>query len=143
MVGRGKKKDFNRIKDQVGWKIAGWKGKLLSNAGKEILIKAAAQAAPTYTMNCFKLPDPLCSEINSMAGGFWWGKKEKERKIAWVSWKNLCKPKVDGGMGFGDLKAFNLALLGKQGWWILQNPTSLVHRVLKAKYFAKSSFMEA
>ena len=42
MVGRGKKKAFNCIKDQVGRKIAGWKGRLLSNAGREILIKAVA-----------------------------------------------------------------------------------------------------
>ena len=34
MVGREKKKAFNRIKDQIGKKIAGWKGKLLSNAGR-------------------------------------------------------------------------------------------------------------
>ena len=47
MVGRGKKKAFNRIKDQVGRKIAGWKGRLLSNVGREILIKAVAQATPT------------------------------------------------------------------------------------------------
>lgn len=106
----------------------GWKGKLLSNAGREILIKAVAHATPTYTMNYFKLPDSLCSE---------------ERKIPWVSKKNLCKLKVNGCMGFWDLKAFHLTLLAKQGWRILQNPTSLVHRVLKAKYFAKSSFMEA
>ena len=42
LVGRGKRKAFNRIKDQVGRKIAGWKGKLLSNAGREILIKVVA-----------------------------------------------------------------------------------------------------
>ena len=46
-------------------------------------------------------------------------------------------------MGFRDLKAFNLALLTKQGWRLHQNPNSLVHRVLKAKYFSNSSFMEA
>ena len=40
LIGRAKKKAFNRIKDQVGRKIAGWKGKLLSNAGREVLIKA-------------------------------------------------------------------------------------------------------
>ena len=72
VVGRGKKKALNRIKDQVGRKIAGWEGKL-SNIGREILIKAVAQATPTYTMNCFKLPNSLCLEINSMVGGFWWG----------------------------------------------------------------------
>ena len=53
LVGRGKRKAFNRIKDQMGRKIAGWKGKLLSNAGREILIKAVAQAIPTYTMGMF------------------------------------------------------------------------------------------
>ena len=42
LVGKGKKKAFNRIKDMVGRKIARWKGKLLSNVGKEILIKVMA-----------------------------------------------------------------------------------------------------
>ena len=42
LVGRGKRKAFNRIKDQVGRKIACWKGKFLSHAGREILIKAVA-----------------------------------------------------------------------------------------------------
>ena len=70
LIGRGKRKAFNRIKDQVGRKIAGWKGKLLSNAGREILIKAVAQATPTYTMSVFKLPNSLCKELNSMMGNF-------------------------------------------------------------------------
>jgi len=70
LVGRGKKKAFNQIKDQVERKIANWKGKLLSNAGHEILIKAIAQAMPTYTMGCFKLSNSLCKELNSMVSKF-------------------------------------------------------------------------
>ena len=46
-------------------------------------------------------------------------------------------------MGFKDLKAFNLALLAKQGWRLNQNPDLLTYRVFKAKYFAGCSFMEA
>ena len=65
-MGKGKKKAFSRIKNQVGRRTAGWKGNLLSNAGREILIKAVAQATTTYTVSCFKLSDSLCHELNSM-----------------------------------------------------------------------------
>ena len=136
-------KAFNRIKDQVGKKIAGWKGKLLSSARREILIKAVAQATPTYTMSCFKLPESFCRELNAMMSSFWWGKKDKERKMAWVAWEKLCMPKEDGGMGFRDLRAFNLAFLAKQGWRLQQNANSLVHRLFKARYFADRPFKEA
>ena len=143
LIGKGKRKSFNKIKDQVGRRIAGWKGKLLSSAGQEILFKVVAQATPTYTMSFFQLPDSLCKELNSMVSGFWWGQRNKERKMVWVAWEKMCTPKAKGGMGFKDLKAFNFALLAKQGWQILSNPSSLNHKVLKAKYFAKSNFMEA
>ena len=101
LVGKGKRKAFNRIKDQVGRKIASWKGKLLSNGGREILIKAVAQAMPTYIMSCFKLSKSLCKEMNSMMSNFWWGQKEKERKMAWISWEKLFTSKMEGGGGYG------------------------------------------
>ena len=99
--------------------LAGWKEKLLSKAGKEVLIKAVAQAVPqavpTYTMSCFKLPDSLCNDLMGMIRNFWWEQKKEERKIAWLSWEKMCEPKCNGGMGFKDLKLFNKALLAKQG----------------------------
>ena len=143
LIRKGKRKAFNCIKDQVGRDIAGWKGRLLSNAGREVLIKVVAQVTPTYTMSCFKLPNSLSNELNSMMSNFWWGQKEKERKMAWMSWKKMCTTKEKGGIGFKDLKAFNLALLAKQGWRILTNQNSLVHRIFKEKHFAKNTFLEA
>lgn len=46
-------------------------------------------------------------------------------------------------MGFRDLRLFNLAMLGKQGWRLIQNPDSLCARVLKGIYFHDSDFMHA
>ena len=127
LVSKGKKKAFNKIKDQVGKKIAGWKGKLLSYAGRETLIKAIAQATLTYSMSCFKLSDSLCKELEAMISRFWWGQKKDERKLPLIAWDKLCRPKADEGMGFKDLKAFNLSLLAKQGWRLLQNQNTLFH----------------
>ena len=48
-------------------KIARGEGKLLSQARREVLIKAIIQAIPTYTMGCFKIPlGLLCQDIESL-----------------------------------------------------------------------------
>ena len=42
IIGRSKKQVFNKVKERVGKKLMGWKEKLLSIEGIEILIKAVA-----------------------------------------------------------------------------------------------------
>jgi hypothetical protein len=56
-VGRTKSGAFKYLRDKVWKKVLGWLELLLSVGGKEILIKSVAQAIPTYSMSCFKLPD--------------------------------------------------------------------------------------
>lgn len=75
---------------------------------------------------------------------YWWEGSCDERKgIKWKAWNGLCKPKKWGGMGFRNLRNFNVAMLCKQSWRIMQNPDSLVARFYKARYFTNSSFLEA
>ena len=51
--------------------------------------------------------------MNYMIRNFWWGQKQDERKMAWLSWDKMCVPKACRGMVFKQLKQFNLALLAK------------------------------
>jgi hypothetical protein len=143
IIGRSKKKAFDGLKDRLWKRLNGWQENYLSIAGKETLIKAVAQAIPIYTMQCFLLPKSFCYDLNSMVSKFWWGQQSGKGKIHWLEWGKLCKAKDGGGLGFRDLHLFNLALLAKQGWRLLQNPHSLVARVLKAKYYPSSSFLNA
>lgn len=86
----------------------------LSQGEKEVLIKAVALSLPSFAVSCFKLPDSLYSELESLMGPFWWRQHENERKIHWLSWIRLCESESVGGLGFKKLKDFNLALLANK-----------------------------
>ena len=79
-LGKNKKASFDKIKQRIWKKLQGWEGKLLSQGGREILIKAVAQALPTYTMSCFKLPLGLCHDIESLIRCFFWRAKGQQQK---------------------------------------------------------------
>ena len=61
----------------------------------------------------FMLPIAVCDKMTSMVRKFWWGQNQKWSKIAWLSWDKVCLPKKEGGLGFQDLRTFNIAI--KQG----------------------------
>lgn len=55
----------------------------------------------------------------------------------------MCILKKSGGLGFRNWHDFNLAMLAKQGWGLLKKPNWLLTRLMEAKYYPKSSFLEA
>jgi hypothetical protein len=63
----------------------------------------------------------------------WGGDKNK---ISWISWKDVCRPKEEEGLGVRDLKWFNLSLLPKLRWRLrlLTKEGGLWKNVLVAKY---------
>ena len=70
VVGKNKKESLIYIKEQIWSKLQGWKEKLLSQAGREVLLKAIVQAIPTFAISCFKLPLSLCHDIEVMIKNF-------------------------------------------------------------------------
>ncbi|PRQ29705.1 putative RNA-directed DNA polymerase [Rosa chinensis] len=141
-VGRNKTSTFQYIQERLDQKLQTWQGRLLSGAGKDILIRVVAQSLPTYAMSCFQLTKNFCDDLQQKCARFWWGSSNEQRKIHWKSWQFLCRPRKEGGLGFRDLHAFNRAMLAKQGWRIVQFPNSLIAKMYKARYSPETSFWE-
>lgn len=131
------------IKDKLKARLNGWFARSLSLGGKEILLKAVAMAMPVYAMLCFKLTKPTCDNLTSAMGDFWWNALENKKKIHWVSWERLCLSKVEGGLGFKDIQAFNQALLAKQAWRLIQQPDCLFAQLMKSRYYEWDEFLDA
>jgi ribonuclease HI len=143
LIGRKKKETFSYIKDRIWKRINSWRGRALSKAGKEVMIKSVLQAIPSYVMSIYLLPDSTVKEIERMINSFWWGGGTNNKGIKWLAWDRMTVPKACGGMGFRDFHSFNLAMVAKQGWNIMTKPHTLVAQIYKARYFPKSSLFDA
>lgn len=144
ILGRNKSAIFGYLKDRLGDKNRGWDKKTISKGGKEVLLKTVAQALPNYAMSIFLLPQRVCSDMKRLMTRYWWKLDvNKDSGITWMSWDIMCSSKADGGMGFRNLRDFNLALMGKQGWCLISNENSLVSKVYNARYYPNDSFLTA
>ncbi|XP_019197063.1 PREDICTED: uncharacterized protein LOC109190915 [Ipomoea nil] len=136
VLGRNKSATFRYIEEKV-------RERLLSKAGKEVMLKSVAQALPIFTMSVFFIPARMCDKIEMLFNRYWWGGgNSNSRGVHWMSWNRLSVPKCQVGLGFRRLHEFNIALLAKQGWRLLTTPHLLVSQLLKAKYFPKCSFTD-
>ncbi|XP_039170230.1 uncharacterized protein LOC120294289 [Eucalyptus grandis] len=141
--GASKKDMFAWILARVSKKLESWKEKLLSRAGKEILLKSVVQAIPHYAMSIFKIPLSIVRAIERKIANFWWRTKNNSNGLHWRKWDVLKLCKAEGGLGFKDLIAFNTALLSKQAWRISQQLDTLWSQIMKGLYFPNSDFWKA
>lgn len=79
--------------------------------GQITLIKAAMSNLPVYYMSIFKMLAKVIKQVEKCQKDFLWeGRKEKNDHM--VNWKDVCHPKEKGGLGVGNIKEMNLALMG-------------------------------
>jgi len=84
-------------------------------------------------MSIFKAPMLVCKELTTLQRRFLWGWGSDKRKIAWVKWESICKPKTEGGLGIKDIRS-NTVLLAKWMWKLKVDASGVWREVVLSKY---------
>ena len=115
-------------------KLAKWKQRHISFGGRVTLIQSVLTSIPIYFFSFFRVPQSVVDKLVKLQHRFLWGGGPDQNKIAWIRWESMCSPKEKGGLDIKDINTFNLALLGKWKWHLLQHQRELWARVLESKY---------
>lgn len=141
--GRNRHSIFGFLVERVEQKFQTWSAQSISKAHKVTLLKTAAQSIPNFWISLLLIPGEICEKIEKRMNAYWWGGGGESRGIRWMSWERLCEVKELGGFGFQSPSEFNVAMLAKQAWRLVNNANPLVTAIMKAKYYAGSDFLNA
>lgn len=141
IIGRNRTKYFAYLKDRAQKRLERWSRQLLSKVGKVVLIKAVIQAIPMYIMSTFRVPGRICKDLDRAIRKFWWLSKAKGRGyMALRNWNDICRPKMQEGLGFRRFVDNNLALLSKLALNIASGKDALWIKIMCAKYLKDQYF---
>ena len=86
-----RREDIQPVVDKLINRIAGWRGKLLSTAGKLTLLKSCLASIPIYLLSVIKFPKWAIENINSHMGNFLWNDSEGKHKYHLSNWLSVAK----------------------------------------------------
>ncbi|XP_022019374.1 uncharacterized protein LOC110944750 [Helianthus annuus] len=119
-------KDCRVLLERLDQRIMNWKNKMLSFAGRLQLILSVLSSMHIYWASAFILPARVVNEIEAKMRNFLWAQEGSfHRGKAKVSWKAICVPKYEGGLGIRRLGDANKALMVSHIWSILIKRDSL------------------
>ncbi|KAG7536801.1 hypothetical protein ISN44_As13g007270 [Arabidopsis suecica] len=129
------KTTYGEVLEKVSSRLAGWKSKTLSMAGRITLTKLVLFSISVHSMSSILLPAAMLESLDKLSRSFVWGSTVEKRKQHFLAWGKVCIPKRDGGgLGLKEARVMNKALLAKVGWRLLSDKSSLWAKVLRSKY---------
>ncbi|GAU44056.1 hypothetical protein TSUD_399540 [Trifolium subterraneum] len=135
-IGASHRKDatWQPLLDSLARRLGVWRNKYVSLGGRVVLLNSVLNSIPIFYLSFMKLPIKIWKKIVQIQRNFLWGGPKSARKLAWVSWAKVCKLKSGGGLGVRDLRALNLALVGKWRWRLISGGVGLWRDIIFARY---------
>lgn len=103
--------DCSPILDRVKQRISSWTNIHLSFAGRCQLIQSVLLNLQVFWCSIFILHVKILATIESYCRNFLWTGFWDRKGIVPVAWQNLCTPRVEGGLGFKQIKIWNIAAM--------------------------------
>lgn len=91
----------------------------MSIIGRVQLVNSVISSMLVYTFHVYKWPKSLLNELSKLIRNFIWSGDVSYRKICTVSWKEVCKPRNEGGLAVKDPYLMNQASLLHLAWKLL------------------------
>ncbi|XP_028077369.1 uncharacterized protein LOC114279339 [Camellia sinensis] len=113
-----KSSDCDKLVESIRNRIKSWTNKCLTYAGRAQLIQSILFSMQVYWSSLFILPKKVVKSIESLFRSFFWSGCELRKYGAKVSWKHVCSPKYEGGLGFKSIEVWNKAAVGKHIWFL-------------------------
>ena len=94
--------------------FAGWRGSLLNQSGREVLVRSVLSSFPIYAMCSILLPKGVIETLDAKRRAFLWtGRTTCSGADCKAPWELVCLPKSKGGLGITDMHTMNSCLLQK------------------------------
>lgn len=90
----------------------------------------------------FEIPRSITIELGRLFKDFLWNRGEKRRGRAKVAWKDICRPKDQGGLGLRDLGKLNELFLIKHIWNLITDKDTIWVEWIKTIRLKGKSFWE-
>lgn len=137
---RMSKLDYAPLIESIRSRITSWTSRFLSFAGRVQLITSVLASIMNFWSSAFRLPKACIKEIDSLCSAFLWSGPELNCRKAKVAWKDVCKPKEEGGLGIRSLQETNLVCCLKLIWRLVSTNNLLWANWIKQHIIRKASF---
>ena len=72
---------------------------------------------------------------------FLWNATDKSHYLSRIGWDNVSEPIHMGGLGFRNIRNWNITFMAKLAWSIIKDENKLWIRIIKSKYLKKVFFI--
>lgn len=115
-------------------RLHGWHARLLSSAGRLVLLRSVIAALPLHILATGGFPKSVIRMIDRKMSAFYWGDRHH-----WVAWKKITTPVEEGGLGLRNLSDLQQAYQCRI-WWTYQKQNTLWSQYMHMKYGRRGDY---